>query len=148
MKSNILHWLKKAYKYEICTIPQSDSELAMIGIDDLARLIDACFKNAKSDNKTYLVSDGVSYSINKLELEARELGHNRSGIAYYPKWLLYIGSKIGDIAGMIGLHMKLNSRSYNLFFKNNVTHSRAIFDDLCICPKQNIFDEMPNLLED
>ena len=148
MKSNILHWLKKAYKNEIGSIPQSSSELAMIGIDDLARLIDACCKNVKSNNKTYQVSDGISYPINKLELEARKLSNNPSEIAYYPKWSLYIGSKIGDMAGIVGLHMNLNSRSYNLFFKNKVEHSRAIFDDLCLRPKQNFFDEMPDLFED
>lgn len=148
MKSNILYWLKKVYKNEIGAIPQSSSELAMIGLDDLAMLIKACCDNCRSDNKTYEVSDGVSYSINKLELEARRLSNNSCNVGYYPKWLLYLGSKIGDIAKIFGLNLVLDSRSYNLFFKNTVEHNTSIFDDLCCHPKQNFFKEMPNLLKE
>jgi len=148
MKSNILYWLKKAYKNEIGAIPKSNSELAMIGLDDLAKLIQACCINESSDNKTYQVSDGVSYPINKLESEARNLSNNSSCIGYYSRWLLYIGSKIGDIAGIFGLNMSLNSRSYNLFFKNTVEHNTAIFEDLYYLPEQNFFNEMPNLLKE
>jgi len=148
MKSNILHWLKKAYKNEIGAIPNSSSELAMIGLDDLAKLIQACCINENSDNKTYQVSDCVSYPINKLESEARNLSNKSSCISYYSRRLLYIGSKIGDIAGIFGLNMSLNSRSYNLFFKNTVEHNKAIFEDLYYLPEQNFFNEMPNLLKE
>jgi len=148
MKSNILHWLKKAYKNEIGAIPHTSSELAMIGLDDLAKLIQACCINKSSDNKTYQVSDGVSYRINKLELEARNLSNNSSCIGYYSRWLLYIGSKIGDILEIFGLNMSLNSRSYNLFFKNKVEHDTAIFEDLYYLPEQNFFNELPYLLKE
>lgn len=148
MKSNIFYWLKKAYKNEIRAIPHSSSELAMIGLDDLAKLIRACCINESSNNKTYQISDGVSYPINKLESEARNLSNNQSCIGYYSRWLLYVGSKIGDVAGIFGLNMSLNSRSYNLFFKNAVEHNTAIFEDLYYLPKQNFFNEMPNLLKE
>jgi len=147
MRSNILRWLRRAYKNEINAIPESKSEIAMVGLNDLAKLILACFDNESSDNKIYQVSDGVSYSINKLEIEARKLNHNLSSVGYYPRWLLYICSKIGDIVRIFGLSMSLNSRSYNLFFKNTVVHNTSIFDDLCCRPEQNFFDEMPKLLK-
>lgn len=148
MKSNILLWLKKAYKNEIGAIPYTSSEIAMIGLDDLAKLIQACCINKSSNNKTYQVSDGVSYPINKLELEARNLGNNSSCTGCYSRWLLYIGSKIGDIVGIFGLNMSLNSRSYNLFFKNTVEHDTAIFEDLYYLPEQNFFNELPYLLKE
>jgi len=148
MRSNILRWLRRAYKNEINAIPESKSEIAMVGLNDLAKLILACCDNESTDNKIYQVTDGVTYSINKLEIEARKLSQNLSGVGYYPRWLLYIGSKIGDIAKIFGLSMSLNSRSYNMFFKNTVVHNTAIFDDLCCRPEQNFFDEMPKLLKD
>ena len=147
MKSNILHWLKMAYENKIYAIPESKSQLSMIGLNDLTKLIAACCDNENSKNKIYQVSDGVSYSINKLEIEARKLRNNSMEIAYYPRWLLYIGSKLGDIARIYGLYMPLNSRSYNLFFNNTVEHNTEIFDDLSFCPQDNFFDEMPNLLK-
>ena len=149
MKSNITYWLRKACANEIKAIPSSKSELAMIGIKDLNKLIRSCSDNPSSNNKIYLVTDGISYSVNELELEARKLGNNpTSCIRYYPRWLLYAGSKFGDICEIFGFHLKLNSRLYNLFFENSVRHSPAIFDDLLVRPEQNFLNEMSELLKE
>ena len=153
MKSNIIDWLIKAKNNVLLRIPESKSTLSLIGIDDLCKIISKCIENEAVYNKTYHVSDGVSYSINQLEVAARKLSVAKeskgfkASIGTYPRWMLYLGAKFGDIVNAFGIKFPFNSSAYNIFFKNIARFDPAIFDDLDYQPTQNFIAEIPAILK-
>ena len=145
MKSNLMRWLKNVQIGSIRKIPPNNSEISMIGISDLCQIISGCIGNFATDNKTYLVTDGHSYRINEIETVVRNINPDNIN-KIYPKLIIYIAAKIGDILQIIGVKFPLNSGAYYMFFKNKVKHDSRIYNDLGIQPTQNFLEEIPALL--
>lgn len=146
MKSNLMRWLEKVKMGSIHLLPSSDSEISMIGIDDLCQIIIGCIENIATDNKTYLVTDGINYKINDIESAARNYCGTNKSKKIMPKWFIYIGSKIGDIIQLAGINFPINSNAFHMFFNNKAKHNPGIYNDLGMKPKQNFLVELQSIL--
>lgn len=147
MKSNLLRWIKKVEVGSIRKIPPTNSAISMIGLNDLCQVISSCIDNIATNNKTYLVTDGHSYRINDIESTVRNINSVKNkNIKSYPKFMMYIGSKIGDIFQIVGIKFPIYSGAYHMFFSNKSKHDPGIYDDLGIYPNQNFLEELPALL--
>lgn len=145
MKSNIAEWLKRIKNKNLYCIPASNSEISMVGIDDLCRLIIGCIESSQTNNNTYHVTDMYSYNINQIEKSARSAFNLGTDTFCYPKFALFLGSKFGDICTRFGWRFPLNSNAYHMFFNNSVSHDDTIYSDIGIKPKQNFLDEIPTI---
>lgn len=145
MKSNIAEWLYGIKSKRLYRIPESNSEVCMVGINDLCRIIAECINSSQTNNKVYHVTDGHSYTINKIEISAREAFKLKSNSLYYPRFILFIASKFGDICTRFGWRFPLNSNAYHMFFNNSVSHDDTIYSDIGIRPMQNFLDDIPTI---
>lgn len=148
MKNNLVGFLLKIKRGKLLSLPSTQSTLSMIGVHDLCRIICACIKNNQTNNKVYKVSDGRSYGINTLEHAVRYQFRLESPKLTYPKMLLFLGGKIGDLSSYVGIKFPLNSNAYAMLFDNKTTHDKSIFVDTGITPRQNYFDEIKSTLTD
>ena len=146
MKSNLMRWLEKVELGSIRMMPPTNSEISMIGLNDLCQIISGCIDNIATDNKTYLVTDGHSYMISEIESVVRNIHPVNKNKKTYPKVFIYLGSKIGDIFQSVGIKFPLNSGVYHMFFNNKVKHDPSIYNDLGLYPNQNFLEELPALL--
>lgn len=143
MGSNIYTWLNMINLKNIPALPSSGSQLLMINVRDLCNCIEICIDNNITDNKVYVVSDGYIYGINEIESIARRVFGKSTRYIVCPKCLLYIASKMGDIFSKLNIHLPINSRIYNMMFKNSVYMPNEFENDTGFEPGTNFFNEIP-----
>jgi|GEM_PF-1103730 len=145
MKTNIASWLWKIKNSNMPSLPKSNAQLEMIGINDLCKCISQCLGNNETNNKTYSLSDGYKYNINEIESVAREVFHNKPSLFVCPQWVIFCGSKFGDILALFHIKFSLNSRIYNFLFHNKVSNQNHYFTDTGYTPTQNFMNEIPHI---
>jgi len=145
MKSNIAQWLYRIKSKSLQRIPESNSEVCMVGINDLCRIIIKCIDCSQTNNKVYRVTDLNSYSINQIESSARKVFELNNNTFSYPRSILFFVSKFGDICTRFGWRFPLNSNAYHMFFNNSVSHDDTIYSDIGIRPMQNFLDDIPTI---
>ncbi|MDG2176564.1 MAG: NAD(P)-dependent oxidoreductase [Gammaproteobacteria bacterium] len=148
MKSNLIGFLKKIKHRKLLALPSSQSSVSMVGIHDLCRLICGCINNSQTDNKVYKVTDGRTYGINAIEQAVRKQFRIETPKLAYPKVLLYLSGKLGDLSATIGIKFPMNSNAYAMLFDNQASHDDSIYSDTGIKPQQNFFEEIQNILAD
>jgi nucleoside-diphosphate-sugar epimerase len=148
MKSNLMGFLRRIKRGKHFALPNSQSSVSMIGVHDLCRLVCGCLNNSQTDNNVYKVTDGRSYGINAIEHAVREQFRIKTPKLAYPKVLLYLSGKLGDLSNYFGIKFPMNSNAYAMLFDNQVMHDDSIYLDTGIKPQQNFFDEIQNILTD
>jgi nucleoside-diphosphate-sugar epimerase len=148
MKSNLMGLLMRIKNRKLLALPSSQSSVSMIGVHDLCRLICGCINNSRTDNKVYKVTDGRTYGINAIEYAVREQYKIKTPNLTYPKVLLYLSGKLGDLSAAIGIKFPINSNAYAMLFENQARHDDSIYSDTGIKPQQNFFDEIQSILAD
>jgi UDP-glucuronate 4-epimerase len=147
MKSNISNWLWRIKNSNMPSLPISNTQIEMIGINDLCACINKCINEDQTNNKTYTLSDGHVYNINRIESVARDLFGKKSQIFVCPKWLLFLGSRFGDFLGLFHIKFTLNSRIYNFLFHNKVSNEANYYSATDNTPTQNFINEIPNIFD-
>jgi len=148
MKSNLMGFLRRIKRGKHFALPNSQSSVSMIGVHDLCRLVCGCLNNSQTDNNVYKVTDGRSYGINAIEYAVREQYKIKTPNLTYPKVLLYLSGKLGDLSAAIGIKFPINSNAYAMLFENQARHDDSIYSDTGIKPQQNFFDEIQSILAD
>ena len=147
MKSNVSNWLWRIKKTNFPALPNSNTQIEMIGINDLCTCIRTCISEDLTNNKTFNLSDGYPYNINKMESVAREVFGKKSPIFVCPKWALFLGSRFGDFLGLFHIKFALNSRIYNFLFHNKISNESTYYSDTDMTPTQNFLTEIPNIFD-
>lgn len=147
MKSNITGWLNSIKNTGLPRLPDSQSCLPMIGIADLCEVIKTCVENPVTDNKIYRISDGNEYRINEIENTARR-AFSKDTVMALPKWLLFMAAKTGDLLGMFGQKMPLNSAVYHTLFYNAAVMDSRFSEETGFIPRQNFLKELPHIFND
>ena len=145
MGSNISTWLKMIEKSAIPALPASSSRILMISVLDLCKCIEKCITNSNTDNKAYVVSDGIPYSINEIELTARRTFNKPAKYLVCPRFLIYIMSKIGDLMIHMGIGLPINSRIYTLLFRNTAYLSHEFEKDTGFKASTTFYTEIPSI---
>ena len=145
MKSNIASWLWRIEKSTMPSLPKSDSQIEMVGINDLCKCISQCLGNNETNNKTYSLSDEYEYNINEIESVAREVFHKKKSLFVCPKWVIFCGSKFGDILALFHIKFSLNSRVYNFLFHNKVSNKNHYYAGTSYSSTQNFLNEIPHI---
>jgi len=148
MGSNIYKWLSMIKLGKLPALPSSDSRILMISVKDLCLCIEKCISNSTTDNKTYVVSDGISYSINDIEFTARQAFGKTVKHFVCPRLLLFSASRLGDLLIKVGIRLPMNSRIYNMLFNNTVRLSNEFEKDTGFKASTNFFSEIPSIFSE
>jgi nucleoside-diphosphate-sugar epimerase len=148
MGSNVYKWLRFIKLGKIPALPRSESRILMISNKDLCRCIEKCISNPTTDNKTYLVSDGIPYSISEIELTARQAFSRNEKHLVCPRLLLFLASKLGDLLMNVGIRLPLNLRIYNMLFNNTVYLSNEFEKDTGFKASTDFFSEIPSIFSE
>ena len=148
MGSNIYKWLSLIKLGNIPALPQSESRILMISIEDLCRCIEKCISNSNTDNKTYVVSDGISYNINEIEQTARQAFSRTAKHLVCPRLLLFFASKLGDLLIKARIGLPMNSRIYNMLFYNTAHLSYEFEKDTGFTASTNFLSEIPSIFSE
>ncbi|MDC1527705.1 NAD-dependent epimerase/dehydratase family protein [Gammaproteobacteria bacterium] len=148
MGSNIYKWLSMIKLGKIPALPRSESRILMISVKDLCRCIEKCISNPATDNKTYVVSDGIPYNINEIELTARQAFSRTEKHLVCPRLLLFLASKLGDLLMNTGIRLPLNFRIYNMLFNNTAHLSNEFEKDTGFKASTNFLSEIPSIFSE
>lgn len=148
MGSNIYKWLSMIKLGKIPALPRSESRILMISVKDLCRCIEKCISNPATDNKTYVVSDGIPYNINEIELTARQAFSKTVEHLVCPRLLLFSASKLGDLLIKAGIGLPINSRIYNMLFNNTAHLSNEFEKDTGFKASTNFLSEIPSIFSE
>ena len=148
MGSNIYKWLSMIKLGKIPALPRSESRILMISVKDLCRCIEKCISNPTTDNKTYVVSDGIPYNINEIELTARQAFSKTVKHLVCPRLLLFSASKLGDLLIIAGIGLPMNSRIYNMLFNNTAHLSNEFEKDTGFKASTNFLSEIPSIFSE
>ena len=148
MRSNIYKWLSMIKLGRIPALPRSESRILMISVKDLCRCIEKCISNPATDNKTYVVSDGIPYNINEIELTARQAFSKTVKHLVCPRLLLFSASKLGDLLIKAGIGLPMNSRIYNMLFNNTAHLSNEFEKDTGFKASTNFLSEIPSIFSE
>ena len=148
MGSNIYKWLSMIKLGKIPALPRSESRILMISVKDLSRCIEKCISNPTTDNKTYVVSDGIPYNINEIELTARQAFSKTVKHLVCPRLLLFSASKLGDLLIKAGIGLPMNSRIYNMLFNNTAHLSNEFEKDTGFKASTNFLSEIPSIFSE
>jgi len=148
MRSNIYKWLKMIKLGKVPALPRSESRILMISAKDLCRCIEKCISNPATDNKTYVVSDGIPYNINEIEHTARQAFSKTVKHLVCPRLILFSASKLGDLLIKAGIGLPMNSRIYNMLFNNTAHLSNEFEKDTGFKASTNFFSEIPSIFSE
>jgi nucleoside-diphosphate-sugar epimerase len=148
MGSNIYKWLSMIKLGKIPALPRSESRILMISVKDLCRCIEKCISNPATDNKTYVVYDGIPYNINEIELTARQAFSKTVEHLVCPRLLLFSASKLGDLLIKAGIGLPINSRIYNMLFNNTAHLSNEFEKDTGFKASTNFLSEIPTIFSE
>ena len=148
MGSNIYKWLRLIKLGKIPMLPRSESRILMISNKDLCKCIEKCILNSTTDNKTYVVSDGIPYNISEIELTARQAFSRTAKHIVCPRLILFLSSKLGDLMIKAGIELPMNSRIYNMLYNNTVHLSDEFENDTGFKPSSNFLSEIPTIFSE
>jgi nucleoside-diphosphate-sugar epimerase len=142
MKSNICQWILRIKNSFMPVLPATDSELAMIGVNDLCNCIQICIENNITNNKTYILSDNNNYKINEIESIARKHLQKNSSILF-PTLFFTLGAKVGDLICLFSIKFPFNTRIKNILFNSKPLHEKTFQIDTGYNFQQNFLTEIP-----
>jgi len=146
MKNGLATWLKMYKKKIFPQLPNSDSQLEMIGVNDLCEIILKCVENPITDNKTYRINDCHIYTINEIDHACiKELRRKKSGLKA-PKSLLFLVALIGTCLKHIGVSLFYNLDTHNQLFHGAATIDNTLYDDLGYYPKETFYMQLKEIL--
>ena len=148
MGSNIYKWLGLIKLRKIPALPKSESRILMISVSDLCRCVEKCISNPATDNKTYVVSDGIPYNINEIELTARQAFSRTEKHLVCPRLLLFLASKLGDLLMNAGIRLPHNFRRYNMIFNNTAHISNEFEKDTGFKASTKFFSKIPSIFSE
>ena len=146
MKNGLATWLKMYKGKYFPRLPNSDSQIEMIGVNDLGEIILKCVESPITDNKTYRVNDCHLYTINEIDHACmKELGRDNNGIKA-PRLLLFLFALIGGCLKYIGVSFFYNLATHNQLFHGVATIDNTLYDDLGYCPKETFYMQLKEIL--
>ena len=117
----------------------------MISVQDLCVCIEKSISKTITNNKAYVVSDCVPYSINEIELAVRRAFNKPAKYLVCPKFLIYIMSKIGDLMIHMGIGLPINSRIYTMLFRNTAYLTHEFEKDTGFKASTTFYTEIPSI---
>jgi nucleoside-diphosphate-sugar epimerase len=136
-------------------LPPLDTQISLLGVDDLICAIRLVMDSEKANGETYVVTDGNKYSISDIERAIyRVLGRNIPGWAL-PRMFLYIIMLSAHIMAKIltifkirfPLTENLKLRTYHNLVSENLFDNHEICKQLGFKPKSTFYGSLPRIVD-
>ena len=143
MKGGVASWVNQYTKQMIPDVRNSGSELAMIGLNDLCRVIRICIKDNAVANKTFEISDGSGYQVKNIDSVAKKYWGQGKDYFHIPKRLLWISAKIGDVLAILGLRTPFTTSRYLMLYSNVPVADSRFSTETGMVFSENFLDMLP-----
>ena len=150
MKGNIAGLIRRIKSGRLPPLPKLENELALISVHDLCQAAILAAQSEQANGKTYVLTDGQSYTPKTLEGAIYEALGRKKPTWHSPRMVFFLASLAAQIANAIGLWKNdLGLRTYrNLTgqISTNIAAGSDISADLGFQPRHSFQNELPVIL--
>lgn len=147
MKGNLAAMIRLIGRGVLPPLPRLDTQLSLVGLEDLCNAALLAAESEQANNKTYFVTDGQVYRLNDIETAIYQaLGKNKRRW-HNPRGLYYLAAATAGLLNRVGLvKTSLGTRTYRNLIADNVFSNQQICDELDLNPRQTFYTALPNLV--
>lgn len=153
MKGNILGMISLIKKRRLPPLPKLNNKISLIGIGDLVSIALKAASNGSVIGKTYTVTDGVEYEINKIEAIIYRCLMRKQASWRTPRVIFYIAAclinSLSMAVSLIRRSKKSSSigiRTYKNLVNDNIFDNKMLRDDFNFKAQQCLYTELPNII--
>lgn len=129
-------------------LPKLKNRLSLVGVDDLVKAAVLAAINPIAAGKTYCVTDGETYLVNKIEGAIYQVLGRQMPSWHSPAVLIYAASALAGLLGKItGRGSSISVRTYYNLVRDNYFSNQKIVKELGFAPASNLYKELPELVE-
>ncbi len=147
-KGNLPRMMQAIDKGRFPPLPKVANRRSMVHVDDVIQAMLLCATHPKADGRTYLVTDGRTYSTWEIYRDiAASLGHAP------PRWsvtlpLISLGARFGDLLNKLHLPVSLNSITLHKLFGSAWYDDTRIRRELGYDSRFDLHDALPQMAEE
>lgn len=147
VKGNLAMMIKGIQKGYFPLPPNICNHKSMVSLNDLCRIALLSATVQPSQQKIFIVTDGVHYSTRNMVMMIRNALGKKQRNYYLPLWVWYLFAKIGDCAQFIfRKRFPLNTQAVKKLFSNNAYCSKYTKEILQFEPQHTLQDILPIML--
>jgi nucleoside-diphosphate-sugar epimerase len=156
MRGNIASLASMIQKGVMPPLPQLDTKISLIGVEDVCQAIELAIESEVAKGKIYSLTDGIKYSVSDIEKSIYKVVGRESPSWKTPRLVLYaavnfIGflSKIFAIVGIrIPILSDISSRTYENLVNENLFDNSLAISELGFKPTTSFFSSLPSIMID
>jgi nucleoside-diphosphate-sugar epimerase len=154
MRGNIASLISMIHKGIMPPLPQLDTEISLIGVEDVCQAIGLAIESKAAKGKIYSLTDGLQYSVNDIEKSIYEVVGRKVPGWKTPLLLMYlvvnIAGVIGKSFGALGIRIPIvsdiSSRTYENLVSENLFDNSLACAELGFKPTTTFFNSLRNIL--
>ena len=155
MKGNIAAMVSLISRGRLPPLPSLDPHLSLVSVEDLACAILLASEACEANGKTYLVTDGLDYSIKDMEQAIYAAVGKRVPAWRTPHVVLYSAASIAGWAAKIrsffgpgkGLISGISGKTYKKLVADNLFSNGQICKELGFKPTTTFYESLPRILK-
>ncbi|MDC0221801.1 SDR family NAD(P)-dependent oxidoreductase [Gammaproteobacteria bacterium] len=155
MRGNISTLISFISKGLIPRLPSLDTQISLLGVEDLIYAIRLVMDSEKANGETYLVTDGNKYSISDIEKAIYSVLGKKIPRWALPQIFLYLIMLSAQIMTKTLGFFKVRSpltenfglKTYHNLVSENLFDNNKICEQLEFKPKSTFYDSLPKIVE-
>ena len=155
MRGNISTLISFISKGLIPRLPSLDTQISLLGVEDLIYAIRLVMDSEKANGETYLVTDGNKYSISDIEKAIYSVLGKKIPRWALPQIFLYLIMLSAQIMTKTLGFFKVRSpltenfglKTYHNLVSENLFDNNKICEQLEFRPKSTFYDSLPKIVE-
>jgi len=156
MRGNIASMMSMIQKGIMPPLPQLDSKISLIGVEDVCQAIVLAIESEVAKGKAYLLTDGIRYSVSDIEKSIYKVVGREPPSWKTPRFVLYAIIKfigvISKIFGIVGIRIPIlsdiSSRTYENLVSENLFDNSLAISELGFKPTTSFFSSLPSIMID
>lgn len=149
MKGNIASMISMIHRGRLPRLPRLNNQISLLGVDDLAEALILALKAPQLSGKTYTVTDGQQYPIEKIEQAIYQALGKRLPRWRTPAVVLYLASVAAGILSSVRPGGgAISGRTYRNLTSDNLFSNNEICEQLGFKPARTLYQALPTIVEE
>ena len=155
MNGNIASMISLIGKGRLPPLPKVETQISLVGVDDLAQAVILCVNKNDAAGKVYYVTDGTKYSITEIERAIYRAWGKKVPSWHTPHMVLYAAAAVAGWVNylffVVGAKRKsaggISGRTYRNLVTNNLFSNEQLCEELGFKPVCNFYEALPHVVE-
>jgi len=148
MKGNLAAMIRMIDRGVLPPLPELDTQLSLVGLNDLCRAALLALESGQADGKTYLVTDALTYRLNSIEAAIYQAMGKDKPDWHSPRGIFYLAAVAAGLLNRFGLlKTGLGIHSYRNLVADNVFSNHQICEELGFNPQQTFYTALADLVD-